>query len=692
MSGDEAPPARYGFSQCAKPLTNGRPRGDGTEYRMEKWKKRSIDLLTSLAFGSKGSMSVVPYYPQKTELSSAEKKYFRRAVPEKHGISSARMYNMLCELEDERRANIHNLMVLCDGEVIAECSRDGYSVNLSHLSHSMSKSVTGLAVGFLYDDGLVDLDARLADLFPEVKPSDKRFAEITVRMLLNMTSGVSFNEAGAVTETAWTEAFFGSSLKFNPGAKFAYNSMNSYILARIVERLSGSRFIDYVDARLFAPLGIDNYFWEKGPEGIEKGGWGLYMSAESWAKIGQTVLLGGVFSDKRIISEEWLSLATKTQAVPPKMTGDFNYGFQTWVGRDSDEILFNGMLGQNVWICPRNKIVVVVTSGNNELFQDSPTIDIIRKHLSGVIDDEPGREDIKVLSRKELAFFDSRRWVVPLQRKRGLLCFLGIKSKTPFDERFASIIGSYAFANNDVGILPLFVGAMQNNLETGIREIRFQRREEELEMIIKEKDEEYRISVGFYGYKDNVLDFRGEKYMVRALGSALVNGEGVGEYRIELLFPELPNTRMIRITRPSDGVIQMDFSEIPNNKIIDNLLDKATSQSMALGFVMDLLEKRLGDGVVRKKVEKTFSPTLIGADIEYDGYERIIEEENAKRAYESFSVKLLRSVVDKFFKEDKADTAQEESSDITEGAEGAPSGAQKNIFGAIMGKIMTGKK
>ena len=113
---------------------------------MERWKKRSVELLSSLAFGSEGSPSVVPYYPQKTEVYGHEERSFLRNVPERHGISSKRIYNLLCELEGEMRANIHNLLIMVDGEVIAECSRDGYGINTWHLSHSMSKTVTEMVL------------------------------------------------------------------------------------------------------------------------------------------------------------------------------------------------------------------------------------------------------------------------------------------------------------------------------------------------------------------------------------------------------------------------------------------------------------------------------------------------------------------------------------------------------------------
>ena len=87
---------------------------------MERWKKRSVELLSSLAFGSEGSPSVVPYYPQKTEVYGHEERSFLRNVPERHGISSKRIYNLLCELEGEMRANIHNLLIMVDGEVLNE--------------------------------------------------------------------------------------------------------------------------------------------------------------------------------------------------------------------------------------------------------------------------------------------------------------------------------------------------------------------------------------------------------------------------------------------------------------------------------------------------------------------------------------------------------------------------------------------
>ena len=74
---------------------------------MEKWRKRTVDLLTSLALGSRDNPAVIPYTPAKIRLPKDEPRFFRRSTPESFGISSKRLYAMLCELESEHRANIH---------------------------------------------------------------------------------------------------------------------------------------------------------------------------------------------------------------------------------------------------------------------------------------------------------------------------------------------------------------------------------------------------------------------------------------------------------------------------------------------------------------------------------------------------------------------------------------------------------
>ena len=617
---------------------------------MEKWKKRAVDLLTSLAFGGGSDPTVVPYYPQKTMINMPEERFFTRAAPEKHGISSARIYNMLCELEGERYANIHTLMVLRHGEVISECSADGYGTNSWHISHSMAKTVCGMVIGTLVDEGRLKISDRLVDVFPEIEYRDKKFSLITVEHLLTMTSGVDFAEAGAVTDSQWTATFFSANVKFIPGTKFAYNSMNTYILARIAERVSGRSFGELARERIFTPLGIKNYLWEKGPEGTEKGGWGLYMSAESWAKLGFMMLSGGVFLGKRILSPEWVKKSTTVKAIAPEFSGNFNYAYQLWTARRNDEYLFNGMLGQNVWICPKNDIVVVMLGGNNELFQASPALEIVRKHLGGRITDRNFRRDLVSLREKEAIFFDSRRWVRPREKGRGLLCWLGIRPRETFDNRWEAVLGRYVFAENNVGMLPLIVRAMQNNLFCYIEELCFRRKGEELYLDYIERGETFSINVGLYCYKTNILNVRGEVYIVQAMGEAVICADGQIEYRIVLLPSETASVRRLAIKRREDR-ITVQFGESPNDRVIENMLSHYSKGNSAISLGVNIIERRLGEGSIVAILKKTFNPTLVGADTARSGYEKIIDEENIRAADEAERVKAIRAVVDRFFKE-----------------------------------------
>ena len=647
---------------------------------MEKWKKRAVNLLTSLAFGSESTPSVIPYYPQKTRISSDEYKYFPRSTPESHGISSRRIYSMLCALEAERRANIHGLMIIHAGEVVSECTRDGYDVNVWRLSHSMSKTVTGMAIGLLCDEGRLKLSDRLVEIFPDIPYKDRRFPLITVAHLLSMTTGVTFGEAGSVTESEWTDAYFASPMKFVPGTDFAYNSMNSYILARIVAKVSGVGVVDYLRPRLFEPLHIINCFWELSPEGIEKGGWGLYMSMESWAKLGRLVLSGGVFEDKRVLSQEWIDVSTRKQADSPIINGDFNYGYHLWVGRDSEDILFNGMLGQNVWICPKNRIIVVMSCGNNELFQDSPALEIIRRYLGGDIrDTDFDRRDSRVLREREERFFDFRRWVVPMKKKRGFLYWLGVKNRAAYDEKWDAVLGEYVFSQNNVGILPLFIRGMQNNLDSRIEFIRLERSHNELYFTFSESGFAYRIEIGLYEYKEAVLDFRGERYILRTLGEAVENSDGVMEYRIEILFPELPNTRMIRIIR-GDGEAEVEFTENPNNRMADAILERAM-MIPAISMGVELLEKRFGESFISKKIADTFAPVLIGARRGSERFSEIIAKQKAIAEEQSRAVKLMRAFVSRFFSEGADGEAENKSE-----AKDPP----VNIFTDLINKIRVG--
>ena len=108
---------------------------------------------------------------------------------------------------------------------------------------------------------------------------------------------------------------------------------------------------------------------------------------------------------------------------------------------------------------------------------------------------------------------------------------------------------------------------------------------------------------------------------------------------------------MIVIKRPCPNRISVSLSESPNNRIIDNYLRRMSSTSSAVSIAFNILERRFGDGFISKAVKKTFNPTILGADMDCRDYKSIIEGENDRVTEELNSMRLIRAVVDRFFKE-----------------------------------------
>ena len=631
---------------------------------MENYKKNAIQLLSNLALSEKKLPAVVSLRAAKTSVSKKEIKYFPRRIGGYGYHMAKRLSEMLGELEADYKANVHSIMVIKGAEVILEASIPGYDVNLYHLAHSMSKTVTGLAIGFLFDEKKLNLDEKIINIFPFIPFKDEAFSNVTVRHLISMRSGVPFAELGSVTEDEWTKAFFESKLSFAPGEKFSYNSMNSYILARIVEKKSGMNFIEYINEKLFSKLYIDNFLWETGPEGTEKGGFGLYLSAESFAKIGFMILRRGMFEGQRILSEEFIDIMTEPVSNAPDSTGYFDYGLHIWVSPDGKEYLMNGMLGQNVWICPENDIVVSLLSGNNELFSDSSALSIIRKYLLVNEESKYGtRSEYKELKRISENFFGSRRAVSPLVEKRGLPYLLKLKNPKPYDESWNEIFGEYAARDNNAGILPLFVRVMQNNYQGGFERISISRSGDKIALSVTEGGKVYNYTVGLYEFTESVIDFGGEKYIVKCLGERAKDEYGNTAYKIEFLFPELPNTRILEITHAPDG-INLKLKEMPNQNIAETYFSSITANSK-FSFALNLIEKKMGDGFINKRLEYIFNPTLDLINTSFKGYEDILASDNLKLNEErEKSTKLLRTLISKFTGEPTEEQVRGEQSGI----------------------------
>ena len=620
---------------------------------MENYKKKAINLLVELALCGNKKPAVIPYSPAKTTVSAKETLSLPRRIGGKGGRYADILGDMMQALEDEPRANVHSIMVLKDGEVILDASAPGYSTSVWHLAHSMSKTVTALALGLLYDEKKISLDDPAAAFFDEITPGSDEHAGITVHDLLSMRSGVGFSELGVVTEEKWCEAFFSSKLTGKVGEGFSYNSMNSYILAKIITRVTGTALDELVEKRIFAPLGITNYLWERGPEGDVKGGFGLYLSPESFTKLGMLVMDRGLYSGKRIISEEYISKMCTPVSDAPDSIGGFDYGLHIWVSPNGEELLFNGMLGQSVWIYPKERIVATVSAGNNELFSDSPTLTIIRRHLKPEnTDNSIPRAALKRLKYKTEHFYKSRRTVFPKAPEQGILAFLGFRERYPFDESFTPLLGTYATRNNNASILPAFVSVMQNNYSGGIESFEFKRSGQSLILTSVEGGVPYNVQIGFYGYAESVLDFSGEKYKVLAMAEHITDEERMPVYKIELIFPELPNTRTLKVNVTEEGIL-INMSENPNERVAEKFFESMSAEGKA-GFITGFIEKKMGEGFIKNKMHAIFNPSLPAIDVRNAGFRERLDADNAAIAEANEkSSKLIKTLVSSFLSDER---------------------------------------
>ncbi len=615
---------------------------------MEKETKRVIQLLSQLLLGSRDP-AIIPYHPQKISVPAISARYFKRTLPYKKGISLGRIQNFLSELEENPACSPHAVMVLKDSEIIAEAYAPGYERGLVHLSHSMTKTVTGIAVAILADEEKLHTDTALSEIFTEFTLPDT-VGGITVGELMKMSAGLSFSEAGSVTSEEWTLDFLSSEQLFSHGEGYRYNSMNSYILARIVERLSGESFEDFIRARLFVPLKITEWLWEKSPEGTVKGGWGLYLSLEDWLKIASLFLSGGSFEDVQIISHiSILELLLSKNEYSNDGSRDFYYAGHLSTAKDSPALLFNGLFGQNVYIDPTQGLAVAVNSGNNEIFKDSALLDIIIKYFPPKIEDKRlgGLSDFRqshALLKQERHFCESRGFV-RMRKNKGLLERLHLRAPA-FPEEWEKLLGKYLLPMNNAELLPIIVRAMQNNLEGGIDTVEFLRVGNLPHIRLNLGGTVRDIPIGIYSHEGVVLDFHGEKYRVRALGT---REDKVGEkiYKIEFIFPELQSTRTLTVKK-FDDFIEMTFDEKPSADALIPFIDKITSSSNMGALAIGMVERKLGDGFIEKKIRELFSPSFKAPLDSSPLAEDILKEENArieKERAEILNVPFISSFV-----------------------------------------------
>ncbi|MGZ8554329.1 MAG: serine hydrolase domain-containing protein, partial [Chitinophagaceae bacterium] len=236
-----------------------------------------------------------------------------RSTPEAEAVSSKGIIKFL-DAMDKSENEMHSLMILRHGKVIAEGWWRPYRPDLKHTLYSLSKSFTSTAVGFAVSENRLTVNDKVISFFPDKLPEkiSDYLAQLTVKDLLSMSVGQDPDPTFAVAskDTDWVKSFFAVPILNKPGTVFLYNSMATYMLSAIVQKLTGQKIVDYLKPRLFTPLGIKGMDWETDLMGVNTGGWGLRLKTEDIARFGQLFLQKGKWNGKQILPASWVTEAT----------------------------------------------------------------------------------------------------------------------------------------------------------------------------------------------------------------------------------------------------------------------------------------------------------------------------------------------------------------------------------------------
>ena len=595
------------------------------------------ELVLNMILGKTGGTRV-DYFPQKPDFpfDAVYEQAFVRATPESQGISSDLFATLLRELDASKDTEMHHFMALRHGKVICECNFAPYPKGMWHITHSMCKSITGMAIGMLIEEEKLKLDENIYDIFPDhINAFSKIFRPvITVENLLTMTSGVTFNESGIVSGNDWLGSFLNASVNGKPGTEFQYNSLNTYVLSAIVTKRTGETLTEYLTQRLFGPLGITKYYWETCPKGITKGGWGLFLCAEDMAKLGQLYLQKGKWNGQQLVSEYWIEISTARHLKTQNDT--YGYGYQLWMEQRPGSFEYNGMLGQNVIIYPDMDMVLVTNAGNKEMFQDCIMLNIIRKyfpvnyHPADVLPENPLSYSLLKRLCGELENGENnnnrstslrggwKRNVVSRRKhsdkKYSYRISAAVDRPSDHHSFMRAVSGrTYVMEQQNIGIAPLFVQVFHNNMTDGISEISFTYDAGNFWISFNEGEVIHKLPVGFGKAADGCVDLHGEHYLVATLGEFARDENDIPVLKLEVTFIEECVKRKAHIFFHEDNGIEIRWNETPGKKMILAGLSSITEELSGNFLYNSLLgDHNITTELLHRLMEQTIEPAVRG--------------------------------------------------------------------------------
>ncbi len=326
----------------------------------------------------------------------------QRTSPEQQGIASAAVLQFV-EALDTQVHEIHSFMLLRHGSVVAEGWWSPYGREHPHTFFSLSKSFTSTAVGLAIAEGHFTLDDPVLSFFPDEAPAEvsEFLAAMRVRHLLSMSTGHAVDSFPPMVEREdmnWIKAFFDVPVLHAPGTHFLYNTGATYVLSAIVQKTTGQKLLDYLQPRLFEPLGIENPTWMESPQGINIGGFGMSAKTEDIAKFGQLYLQKGQWQGQQLVPQAWVEEATAYHIAngdSPESDWNQGYGYQFWRCRHG-AYRGDGAFGQYCIVMPDQDTVLAITGGVDDMQQP---LNLVWEMLLPALQAESLPEDVAAQTR-----------------------------------------------------------------------------------------------------------------------------------------------------------------------------------------------------------------------------------------------------------------------------------------------------
>lgn len=321
-----------------------------------------------------------------------KRKEFERVAPEKVGVPSGAVEWLLDELESGF-TEPHGLMLMRRGKVFAEGWWSPFAPGIRHGLQSHTKTYAATAVGLAYTEGILRLDERVIDIFPEDAPENpsENLKKLTVRDVLCMGCGM---DEMPWPSANWIRDFLATPVNHAPGTAYMYNSMGSTLLGAIVRQKTGLGLHDYLKPRLFDKIGIDaaNLRWMRMPDGMEVGGGGLSATTEDNLRLMKLYADGGVWDGERLLAEDYVRLATTLQnesaseekVNPPAKDNFVGYGFQIWMCRPKGVYRADGAMGQFTIVAPDKGLIIAITENASGAHWAQKTLDIMWEFLAKI--------------------------------------------------------------------------------------------------------------------------------------------------------------------------------------------------------------------------------------------------------------------------------------------------------------------